>query len=373
MRGVAALVVVLAHFFQFFLPAVFVPTLAGHLGEKALATTPFNLLVNGNFAVTLFFVLSGFVLSAPFFLKRDPGWYLGAMLKRYPRLALPAAASTVFAVLIGLTVGFHYDQAVKLSGEGMPNFWADVNDFRVALWQGLAGSFFFGEDNYNKVLWSIRAELLGSLLIFAAVPTLGRLKLRWIAYGVGIALSYKSYLLAFVLGALIADVLAMQKKRLDGKVCAVLFLAGIYLASFPYHSIPGTAWAPLAFFDRWVPIFILTHIVGAALLVYATTQSPRAQTWMESRPALWLGRVSFSMYLVHFTLLASIGCRLLVAWAPGLGYNTAVALLFPMMLATVFVSSWAFCLLVDEPTLRFGQLLVRRLQIRRFPAATVIE
>src|SRR6478735_3104673 len=103
LRGVAALVVVFAHFFQFFLPAAFAPALADHLEEKTLGGSPLNLAINGNFAVTLFFVLSGFVLSAPFFLKRDAWWYMGATIKRYPRLALPAAASTLLAAIIGLT------------------------------------------------------------------------------------------------------------------------------------------------------------------------------------------------------------------------------------------------------------------------------
>ena len=84
LRGCAALIVVFAHFCQMFLPAVFSPKDLNHnLGEQWFATTPLNILVHGQMAVSIFFVLSGIVLSAPFFKSKNSHWYLSAALKRY--------------------------------------------------------------------------------------------------------------------------------------------------------------------------------------------------------------------------------------------------------------------------------------------------
>ena len=72
-RGIACLIVLISHFMQFFLPSVFVQNQIDHYGEKYISETPFNILYNGHFAVMLFFVLSGMVLSIPFFKGKGLG------------------------------------------------------------------------------------------------------------------------------------------------------------------------------------------------------------------------------------------------------------------------------------------------------------
>ncbi len=158
MRGVTAVVVVICHFFQIFLPAAFSPASPDHFGERYLALTPINILFNGNFAVSVFFVLSGFVLSAPFFSGASTHWYLNAALKRYPRLAIPALSSTILAWIVALTIGFHYGQTKAMSGADMPDFFATISSLRTAIWEGSIGSFFFNQNDYNKVLWTIQTE-----------------------------------------------------------------------------------------------------------------------------------------------------------------------------------------------------------------------
>lgn len=62
LRGIAATVVVVAHFTGIFLPgAVFAKD--GHYAWERLVSTPMHLLTSGHAAVGLFFILSGFVLS----------------------------------------------------------------------------------------------------------------------------------------------------------------------------------------------------------------------------------------------------------------------------------------------------------------------
>ena len=98
-RGLAAVSVLFAHFLQIFLPHVFYadPTEGHGVWERELATSPLNILVNGNFAVCLFFVLSGYVLSRNFLSNGSLGGLRRLALKRYPRLMLPVLGAVMLA------------------------------------------------------------------------------------------------------------------------------------------------------------------------------------------------------------------------------------------------------------------------------------
>src|SRR5277367_5198737 len=92
LRGTAALIVVCHHFASAFLPSL--------IPEQTdtpfwIADTPIAILFNGPFSVSIFFVLSGFVVAQAAAKRSDPLYV--AIPLRYLRLALPATASVVFA------------------------------------------------------------------------------------------------------------------------------------------------------------------------------------------------------------------------------------------------------------------------------------
>ena len=74
LRGLAAFEVVFHHFILAFYPALFAgPGVPTHLApgqEVFVSGSVLNLLYDGNFAVCIFFVLSGYVLSHKFFWTR---------------------------------------------------------------------------------------------------------------------------------------------------------------------------------------------------------------------------------------------------------------------------------------------------------------
>jgi hypothetical protein len=71
-----------------------------HMGEGWLHNTPLHLVLNGAFAVTILFVLSGIVLSAKFFRTKSEPVVAASAAKRYVRLALPALGSVLIACLL---------------------------------------------------------------------------------------------------------------------------------------------------------------------------------------------------------------------------------------------------------------------------------
>ena len=74
LRGVAAINVMLMHFFIVLLPAmIYSDRMPSHLGnlEKIFTSTPLGLIGAGNFSVCIFFVLSGYVLTQKYFKTKE--------------------------------------------------------------------------------------------------------------------------------------------------------------------------------------------------------------------------------------------------------------------------------------------------------------
>ena len=104
LRGLAALMVVADHFLYTFYPAVIAgPTAAlphGHILFKLFLGLPFGFMVNGAFAVVLFFVLSGFVLTVQFFETKDNKVLARQGFKRYLRLGVPILGTVLLGYVL---------------------------------------------------------------------------------------------------------------------------------------------------------------------------------------------------------------------------------------------------------------------------------
>jgi peptidoglycan/LPS O-acetylase OafA/YrhL len=127
LRGVAAMMVVLDHLHLFFFVEVdnsietFLNSRVPYLVSKAgqFLTTGLH---DGNFAVWVFWVMSAFVLSARYFSlvhHRKTGesrdYLFRSTVKRYPRLAVPILASTIFAyLLLSANLMTHLDLYARL-------------------------------------------------------------------------------------------------------------------------------------------------------------------------------------------------------------------------------------------------------------------
>ena len=75
LKGTGALIVYLCHFaYAFYFALYSLDPLSSHTAgnvEIAIGRSPLNILYNGNFAVQLFFVASGFVLCIGYFRERE--------------------------------------------------------------------------------------------------------------------------------------------------------------------------------------------------------------------------------------------------------------------------------------------------------------
>lgn len=368
LRGLAALIVVLHHFAYSFLVFSTKGIAPIHYEfERWVYATPLQLLVAGNFAVCIFFVLSGFVLSYAFFSTGQTRVVRSAAVKRYFRLMPPVLASVVISWLL-LTLGWHaHHQAAAISGAPwLDNFWPRAVSIGEALYYGAYGILLGGASPglLNNALWTMRVELLGSMLVFATLAIVGRLRWRWLAYAALMVATWQTYYVAFVIGIVLCDLASQPRKRpsLPWPVGAALGALGLWLGAAPipgpeatpYDSLPGVSADPQQ-------AFIFMHIIGAAMVLVTLVGSPLAQRFFGSRPLSYLGKISFSIYLLHVLVLGSVGSYIFVTVYPVHGYATALAWAGTGYLVVCLLAADIFTRYVDGPTIRFASWLGRKI------------
>jgi len=117
LRGLAAFVVVLSHFVVVFYPALYTanPEEVRFVSQLDLiiAGTPLNILYNGNFAVCIFFILSGYVLTYKFFRDKNPEALASGAFRRYFRLLFPVLFSNLFVFVLMKLSLFHTGMDVE--------------------------------------------------------------------------------------------------------------------------------------------------------------------------------------------------------------------------------------------------------------------
>ena len=104
--------------------------------------------------------------------------------------------------------------------------------------------------------------------------------------------------------------------------------------------------------------FLPSHVLASTLfLVLLCVFSVRGRTLLINPAVEWLGRVSFSAYLLHFAVIAG----LVTALPSGFSVNTSgvhaiirFSLLLALTVGATFVVSLASYLCIEQPMVRFG-------------------
>lgn len=348
LRGVAAAIVVAYHYI-YLLHWQFLPGLGRTV--PSLSDTPLGILWNGPFAVSVFFVLSGFVMAAA--AERRRNLLIANVLTRYLRLAVPVTASVVLAwVWLNL---FPRATSIMRENSDFPSPWLrytyhiDIPGFHYAIADGLVANFLRGYSYFNNVLWTMQIEFFGSILIFVLYKIfIGRVRI-WtllLAGGVSVYLTSHTYYLAFMAGSLL-----YEARRSDLIALTPAWLGPVALVFGLLLGAPGQGFGERVGFLHGPAMLQPGHreglwpVLAAACLLFAALRSRSLQALLSMKFPQWLGRISFGLYLVHvpplYTLVAAVHLSTeLPELVIGIAYVTLI-----LLLAHVFTA------LVDEPTL----------------------
>ena len=382
LRGLACLSVVVGHFTYIFFPYLennFRPipgVQPAYLVERLLEYPPFTLAFSADAAVSIFFVLSGYVLTTKYFRNHEVSALQSAATKRYVRLMIPCFASVVLAWVIwraGLT--FSQDAlAIHVAG-WVPTAYAGHFRFSQSIIQGLFGAPLFGICTLNAPLWSIQVELIGSLLLFFVLAALGRHPMWlvfWFLFFADI-LGYRSsnvlYYVSFGAGAALNPAREWLKRHEPISLTLAIFgIIGVAFNHFytyrPIEAIPLPDLAPYGpNFADGVPLTseLWWHSIGAVLLVAGAIGSRRVAAAFASRLPVLLGKLSFAIYVLHWPILMSVGLG--AAWGLqkiGIPFVFSVVTAFVVFMSTTFAMATLFERFIDRPSIRLADMISMR-------------
>jgi peptidoglycan/LPS O-acetylase OafA/YrhL len=274
-RGLAALMVLLEHVIKDFLVAV---------QPVKYDSSWLAFITDGHFAVAIFFVLSGYVLSLS--QLNSPKNLFHLFITRYCRLTIPILVTctiTYIFLLLGLVyiTGPYYQFSHTIYGLLKFSFF-DV---------------FFDYDNlrsYSPALWTMSTELLGSYILYGVVRYF-RGQFRYdILIPIVIAITllfFRPYIACFIFGYLIAELnlryLPLNTKLIS-PVSLLVFTSVVVMVSIYQES------------DDWLKCLL------ASALILAISYSPTLKKVFTNSVFLFLGKISFTLYLVQFTVIFSL-------------------------------------------------------------------
>jgi peptidoglycan/LPS O-acetylase OafA/YrhL len=351
LRGIAACVVIAFHYLYLFYPGMIPPDISPTLAR--LADTPLGILWNGRFAVVVFFVLSGFVIAGAGDRRRES--LLVTVAARYLRLAIPVLMSVLVAwVLLRIFPTATLD---LIEAADNPSRWAaftyqgEIPSFAYAVADGLLHNFVRGGSYFNNVLWTMQIELIGSVGIFVLYAmSKGPLRIALlIAVGAVLILDWRLPLayLAFVLGALLYEAQIRGWLKKMPPALPILCLIGGLLLGAPGPGAAGRIGVDdLPILSNLGATQSLTEIIAAALIVFSVLSLRNLKSLLSHGVVRWLGRISFSLYLLHVPLLYTIAAFAYVHLEiPPI----ALAAIFT---ALTFALAHVFTIAVDEMTLK---------------------
>jgi peptidoglycan/LPS O-acetylase OafA/YrhL len=322
-------------------------------------------LLDGEFAVFIFFVLSGFVLSIKFIIS--PGKYslTQAVIARYFRLMLPIIITSFFAYMLMLAHAMYNVPAAVPANA--PQWLGVYFNFEPTLAYFLKFNLYYvffnfnPGANFNPVLWTIAYEFTGSMLVYLMIGFFRTEKNKSYLVPVAFIILFNLFnnpiIACFTVGYLLAELYVAYSQRLENKA----WVSWLATALFALPVICST-------FFRTGHHFYLALL--ASVLVLAVSFSKPLKHFFSNTVSRFLGRVSFPLYLIHLPLICSLSSYLFL-YLPAHGYshqataNIIVAITVPIGLfiawgfypienfsvrASKLISAW----LMKFPLIRFS-------------------
>jgi peptidoglycan/LPS O-acetylase OafA/YrhL len=362
-RGLASITVLLNHLY------LVLPTL-----PLLFRYSPLKAIVNGNAAVIMFFVLSGFVLFLPF-MRGAAGTYRTFVIKRILRIYIPYFVSIVLAVLM----------ALMLAKGSLPGIdaWQSGISLKLLI-EHLSLVFITDTKAFNNVVWSLVHEM--RISIYFPLIALCVLRLNWkanlyiclllsipsilkdlfsLGYGLTTMLDTMHYTSMFIIGALLAK--NMDKLtalyRIWNKKRKWLILSAAFL-TYAYSSVIITIIFKFDLPYRFVLYDYMVTLASGTFIIYAIG-SIKLSGLLLKKPIIFLGKISYSLYLIHIIVLFSF-MYLFYGILPHV-FIYLLTVFVSLLLATL---AWRF---IENPSIALGKRLTKVEKTEHIQAAGALR
>jgi peptidoglycan/LPS O-acetylase OafA/YrhL len=326
--------------------------------------------------VTLFFLLSGFVLPLRWFKTKKDTCIYGGSFRRYFRLMVP----------LSVCLSLYY--LVVMTGSTRPTEFRSVKTkhFGNLLFDSFVGTW-FGDKSYTVVTWTMMPELWGSYFVYQLAFTASHYRKRFFVYLFPTIFALLADQLCpdnlrlghvvsepgkFFIGAMLADSEFMPNRFLDKfrnlSLCKailrnfvliylILTLAALDLED-EAHCILATndncGYWKIASFGFNLNRFIANFLGAFCILILALT-SAWTQKILKTTFLRLLGKISFILYLIHYLFIHWIMTATYFWLTVSFEWTHNSAWLFNFFVWTpfLFLFSWGLYKTVDEPSKDF--------------------
>ncbi|WP_163377300.1 acyltransferase family protein, partial [Enterobacter hormaechei] len=308
-RGLACLMVIFSHLSLIFFPYVFIGKMTEMHSEMEyyIYHSPITFFYSGTSAVFIFFSLSGFILTYACCKNNNVLFdSLKMTLSRYPRLMLPTLGLIMLCYIVMVITPSGFNQLNWIGGM----LELKQHSFLGALYNGFVSavlfcSVLFCDRSYNIIIWTMQVEFFGSLIIFGLTPLISQIKYKVLLLTIGalvfvclspskIGCSYGS----FLIGSAIYHANIKPNKLLG----YFTLLIGIYFAGFHNKSNSYTLINDLLTFNApggRSNSYYISNMISGFLIVFSIIKAGVIQSIVTSRISLYLGKVSYSAYLIQ--------------------------------------------------------------------------
>ncbi|MCB8883481.1 acyltransferase [Acidisoma cellulosilytica] len=306
----------------------------------------------GYVGVDVFFVLSGFVITA---VHRDMtssstgDFFIRRIFRIYPLHWF------VLAIILAIWVRQQWIEGLPLVTDHLASLPI------VAL---LLQPYLLHEPNWNVASWSIGVEMLCYLLFPLAILVLRRMTLVVSLAALVIAVLYERHTHSEMVWGWPAIARGLSGFALGMMVQQMTLL-------FPRPRTRLATSLELAAVGLMAVTVLLRHLalfpIPAALLIYALAAERGVLSRALSGPVwYWLGQISFSVYLLHPTVIALFSGlmppkRLLAALGLTLGQGLTALVWTVLVIGTLLTLASLTWRLIEDPARRCGIRLARRL------------
>lgn len=358
LRGLAALAVFYSHL------------IGGYNLPKSisfLGSTPIHIFWHGEGAVVFFFLLSGFVLSNQLSKKEnilDERNYLKYVILRINRI-YPA-----FLVMIIISYVLRKYLDFKIDELAMPSQWlTGIVKAPITI------STFFKEitvvapiSSEQRILphgWTLVIEILISIIfpfLFYISKTSKLALFIFTIFSIKF-LGFHQSTIVFVCGIYLynyRDLITSSCKKFSKPIKILILLLGWFLFTIGFY-LPQSV---IIIFNK---VFINYLLPGCVLLFISVMFSFRIKKIMQNTFLLYLGKISYSLYLIHFNIILLFsgyvqGLIHLFISKNGIVFY-CVFLLFMTMIVLLF--SAIFYSLIEKPMMDYGRKYLQKKMIEK--------
>jgi peptidoglycan/LPS O-acetylase OafA/YrhL len=312
LRGLAALSVVLGHALSSIFPK----------GNFLLDFTPLYIICSSHEAVIFFFLLSGYVLVYQYVNGKEFN-YSQFIVVRITRIYIPYFMAIILSLLLWRSfkdsTNIHFDNFLKSQWHFNLTFDLLLNHVF------LIGNF--KTDTINTVIWSLVHEMRVSL-IFPLLIAL--IKLKWrivvltslvisvlaciaIVQHVNPSLGFNNsylytlhYFSFFMLGGLLAKhqtALLSYYSLIPENIKKTLLIIAILTYATSHLTVNFLHYFKLKNLNYSFLIADWLTVSSSFYLMIAAIAVTNHRTWLKARPLITLGKISYSLYLVHIPAL----------------------------------------------------------------------